>query len=30
VTTAYCILRHSGVPLEKADFLGPHDARTLK
>lgn len=30
VTTAYCILRHSGVPLEKADFLGPHDAQTLK
>jgi hypothetical protein len=30
VTTAYCILRHSGVPLEKADFLGPHHAEPLK
>jgi hypothetical protein len=30
VTTAYCILRHSGVPLGKGDFLGPHDAKPLK
>ena len=29
VTTAYCILRHEGVPLEKSDFLGPHDAEAL-
>ena len=29
VTTAYCILRHEGVPLEKSDFLGPHDAEPL-
>lgn len=26
VTAAYAILRHSGVPLGKADFLGPLDA----
>lgn len=30
VTTAYCILRHNGVPLGKADFLGPHGAEPLK
>lgn len=30
LTTAYCILRHNGVPLEKADFLGPQDAEPLK
>jgi uncharacterized protein len=29
VTTAYCILRHEGVPLEKSDFLGPLDAEAL-
>jgi hypothetical protein len=29
VTTAYCILRHEGVPLDKADFLGPHSAQAL-
>ena len=30
VTTAYCILRHNGVPLGKMDFLGPHQAERLK
>jgi hypothetical protein len=30
VTAAYCILRHSGVPLSKGDFLGAHGARPLK
>ena len=30
VTTAYCILRHNGVPLGKADFLGSHHAERLK
>jgi len=30
VTTAYCILRHSGVPLSKGDFLGAHGAGPLK
>ena len=30
VTTAYCILRHNGVPLSKGDFLGPHGAQPLK
>jgi uncharacterized protein len=29
VTTAYCILRQEGVPLEKFDFLGPHNAEAL-
>ena len=29
VTAAYCILRHSGVPLSKSDFLGAHGARPL-
>jgi hypothetical protein len=30
VTTAYCILRHNGVPLSKGDFLGAHGAQPLK
>jgi hypothetical protein len=30
VTTAYCILRHNGVPLGKNDFLGAHGAQPLK
>jgi uncharacterized protein len=30
VTTAYCILRHKGVPLGKFDFLGPHGAEKIK
>jgi hypothetical protein len=30
VTTAYCILRHIGVPLGKNDFLGAHGARPIK
>jgi hypothetical protein len=30
VTVAYCILRHNGVPLSKADFFGPHGAEPLK
>lgn len=30
VTTAYCILRHNGVALSKADFLGSHGAQPLK
>jgi uncharacterized protein len=30
VTTAYCILRHNGVPLSKGDFLGAHGAGPLK
>jgi hypothetical protein len=30
VTTAYGILRHSGVPLSKSDFLGAHGAQPLK
>jgi hypothetical protein len=29
VTVAYSILRHSGVPLGKADFIGPLGARPL-
>ena len=29
VTTAYCILRHKGVPLGKFDFLGPHGAKKI-
>jgi hypothetical protein len=29
-TVAYAILRHNGVPLGKADFLGPLDAVPLK
>jgi hypothetical protein len=29
VTTAYCILRHKGVPLGKFDFLGPHGAEKI-
>jgi hypothetical protein len=29
VTTAYCILRHKGVPLGKSDFLGPHGAKKI-
>jgi hypothetical protein len=30
VTTAYCILRHNGVPLSKSEFLGAHGAQPLK
>jgi hypothetical protein len=30
VTTAYCILRHNGVPLSKGDYLGPHGAEKIK
>jgi hypothetical protein len=30
VTTAYCILRHNGVPLSKWDFIGAHGAEPLK
>jgi hypothetical protein len=30
VTTAYCILRHKGIPLGKFDFLGPHGAQKMK
>lgn len=29
VTTAYCILRHKGVPLGKFDFLGRHGAEKI-
>jgi hypothetical protein len=29
VTTAYCILRHKGVPLGKFDFLGAHGAERI-
>ncbi len=30
VTTAYCILRHNGLPLSKFDYLGPHGAEKFK
>jgi uncharacterized protein len=30
VTTAYCILRHNGVPLSKGDYLGAHGGQPLK